>query len=345
MKAVFLDQHGGPEVLQYGDRPDPSVPNNHVLIRLKAASLNHVDIWVRQGLPAYPVQLPHILGADGAGIVEAVGLDAEGVEKGNRVLLIPGISCGQCRQCRRGEDNQCDTFEILGAKRPGTYAELVAVPDQNVLPLPDELSFEIAAAFPLAYLTAWHMLIGRAGLKTKETVLVVGAGSGVGIAAVQIAKWKGVRVLATTTSPEKVDKIKAAGAEEVFVTEPGKGFLKPVLKATESTGVDVVFEHVGPVTWDDSLKSLSRYGRLITCGSTTGPTVQLDLRYVFSRDLSILGARMGTQKEFQEIANVVFDGKITPVIDETFPLSEAQEAHRYMEAKKHVGKILLKMSE
>jgi len=312
MKAAVLYEHGGPDKLQMGEVPTPQPHKNEVLVRLAVAGINHVDIWVRKGLPAYPVTLPHVMGADGAGVVEAVGPEAEGVTEGDRVVIIPGLSCGSCAYCLRGQDNQCDTFEIMGTKRHGTYAEYILVPDQNVFSIPDNFSFEKAAAFPLAYWTAWHMLLGRAKLAPKEKVLVVGASAGVAIAAIQIGKWRDAKVLAVTTSPNKADKIKKMGANEVFVQEGGKGFSKWVLKATSGSGVDVAFEHVGPATWEESVKSLGRYGRLVTCGATSGPDVKMDLRYLFSRDLALFGAKMGTQKEFQELAALVFDGKIDP---------------------------------
>lgn len=341
MKAIVLNQAGGIDQLQLQDVTQPTAQKNEVIIRLQAAALNHLDIWVRQGNGAYPVAYPHILGADGAGVVSELGPDAEGVSVGDRVLIFPAISCGQCSYCRRGLDNQCELFEILGAKRRGTYAEFVAVPDQNVVPIPDSLSFEAAAAFPLAYLTAWHMLINRAKLQPKEKVLVVGASAGVAVAAIQIAKSVGATVYAATTSANKAEKLKALGVSDVFVQDETTDMHKWTHKITEGKGVDVAFEHVGPATWEKSLKSLGKYGRLVTCGATTGPTATLDLRYVFSRNLSIFGARMGTQKDFQQLSRLVFDGKIKPVIDKTFLLHEAAQAHMYMERKQQIGKILV----
>lgn len=342
MKAAFFTQPGDASVFQYGDVSEPQLQANDILIKLEASAVNHLDIWVRQGNPAYKVNLPHITGADGAGIVERVGPEAEGVSVGNRVLIAPGIFCGVCDYCRHGRDNQCDSFNILGAKRHGTYAEKVAVPDLNVVPLPDDISYETAAAFPLSYLTAWHMLEGRAQLKKNETILVVGASSGVAMAAIQIAKLKGATVLATTTSPDKAPKIKETGADDVFIDGEGKEWADWIKTKTKGKGVEIVFEHVGPATWEKSMKSLAKYGRLVTCGATTGPSVPLELRSLFGRDISILGARMGTSREFQDLCAAVFSGKLKPLIDKTFPLSEAAAAHRYMEEKKQVGKILLK---
>ncbi len=344
MKASIISKVGGPSSLEYGELPTPKPLPNEVLIKLSASAINHVDIWVRTGSPAYSVSLPHIIGVDGAGTIEEVGKEAEGVSVGDRVVIMPGISCGECSYCLKGQDNQCQKFEILGTKRPGTYAEYVAVPDTNVVVLPDNISFETAASFPAAYLTAWHMLMGRAKLTAKENVLVMGASSGVSIAAIQIAKSIGARVFASTTSAEKVMKIRSAGADDVFIASGEKKISDWVMEKTNGVGVEVVVDHVGPATWESSMNSLAKYGRLVTCGSTTGPSVSFPARTLFGRDLSILGAKLGTQKEFQELCSRIFSGKIKPLIDKTFPLEQAAQAHEYMEARQQTGKILLKIS-
>lgn len=325
MKAIVFEQAGGPEVLKAVEIETPKATGNLVVVDVKAAALNHVDIWIRMGLPAYPVKFPHTLGADGAGVVSEVGPEAEGVSVGDRVVIAPNIFCGQCAYCKKGQDNQCDSFEILGAKRPGTYAEKVLVPDQNVIPIPERMSFESAAAFPLAYLTAWHLLVGRAQLKPAERILIVGASGGVALAAVQIAKYIGATVYASTTNPDKIPAIRAAGANDIYSNQT----------------VDVVMEHVGPATWETSMKAVGKYGRIVTCGDLSGPTVQLELRKIFGRDVSILGGKMGTAREFQDLSKAVFSGKIKPIIDKTFPLDQAGEAHRRMEEKKQTGKIIL----
>jgi NADPH:quinone reductase-like Zn-dependent oxidoreductase len=340
MKAVFFEAPGDAHVLKVGERPDPQPQGNQVVVDVQAAGVNHVDIWVRQGLPAYPVVTPHIPGADGAGVISAIGPESEGVSVGDRVVIAPGIFCGRCPYCLSGQDNQCDTFEILGAKRHGTYAEKVLVPDQNVVPLPDKFSYEEAAAFPLAYLTAWHMLT-RAQLKRKETILIVGASSGVAMAAIQIAMLLGARVFAATTSPSKVPALIATNVDQVFLDDEKNDLVKLVHDHTKGRGVDVVLEHVGPATWKKSIQVVAKYGRIVTCGATTGPTVELELRRLFGRDVSIIGARMGTQREFQELCKAVFSGKLKPLIDKKFPLGEAAAAHQYMEEKKQVGKIIL----
>lgn len=343
MKAILVNQHGAPDVLTFTNIPNPEPQENEVVIKLHFSGLNHLDVWVRKGSPAYPVKLPHIMGADGAGTVEALGKGAEGVSVGDRVLIFPGISCGNCLPCTRGQDNQCVQYEILGSKRNGTYAEYVSVPDQNVVAIPDSLSFEQAASFPLVYLTAWHMMIGRAKLLPIETVLVVGGSGGIGVAAIQIAKLKGAKVLATTTARQKVNKIKSIGADDVFWDEKDSDFSKWVLQHTEMRGADIVIEHVGPATWDKSVKSLNRNGQLVTCGATTGSNVSLDLRNTFSRDLSVFGARMGTQREFQDLTTALFKDEIKPVVDKIFPLEDASSAHDYIEGRQQVGKVLLKI--
>lgn len=342
MKAIVLEKNGPAENLKLAEVPTPEPKKNEVLIRLKATGINHVDIWVRQGGPAYPVSLPHILGADGSGVVEKMGEEAEGVTPGERVLILPAIFCGECQFCKKGQTNQCVNFEILGTKRNGTYAEYVCVPDQNVIPIPDSLSFEQTAAFPLAYLTAWHMLMGRAKLQPKEKVLIVGASAGIAVAAIQIAKAHKAEVYAATSTPSKTDKIKALGADHIYSGQNEQDLSTWVQKMTDGAGVDVVFEHVGPATWEQSMKSLTKYGRLVTCGATTGPKVDLDLRSLYGRDISILGARMGTEREFLDLTGEVFSGKLKPVIDKAFPLSEAAQAHAYLEAKNQFGKVLLK---
>lgn len=343
MKASFFNTPGEPSVLIYGDQPDPVLKPNEVLVRIKAAGLNHVDIWVRKGGPAYPVTVPHITGADGAGVIESVGSQVEGVSVGDRVLVFPALSCGVCAMCKMGKDNQCDKFEILGAKRWGTYAEFVAVPDDSLMVLPDSFSFEDAASFGVAAGTAWHMINGRAKLQKNETVLILGGGSGVGSSAIQISKMLGAKILALTTDESKVEKIQALGAHHVHVIGKEAKFSTWVMEQTDGKGVDVVVEHVGPATWEESLKSLMKTGRLVTCGATTGPTVNLDLRFLFSRSLTLLGARWSTKKEFQVLANHYFSGKLKPTIDKTFPLSQAAEAHEFLESGGQMGKVVLKV--
>ena len=288
MKAVIFRRHGGPEVLEPADVPEPTVGRGELLIRVKACAVNHLDLWIRQGLPAYRIRLPHIAGCDVAGLVERVGPGVAGITAGDAVILAPGLSCGQCARCRSGEDSLCASYGIRGAATDGGYAEFTTARAGDALPLPPGLAFEDAAAFPLVFLTAWHMLLTRAKLQAKETVLVHAAGSGIGHAAVQIAKSLQATVYATVGSDEKIPKARALGADDV-INYRREHFEERVDALTRGRGVDVVFEHVGPDTWEGSLRVPAKGGRLVTCGSTSGPSVALDLRYVFSRQLSILG--------------------------------------------------------
>ena len=340
MKAVIFRRHGGPEVLEAADVPDPPVEPGSILVRVRACALNHLDLWLRQGLPAYRLTLPHISGCDVSGVVERVGQGVARVKPGDRVVLAPGISCGRCEACRAGRDGLCAAFGIRGAAVPGGYAELTAARAEDAIPIPERLSFEEAAAFPLVFLTAWHMLVGRAKLQAGESVLIHAAGSGVGHAAVQIAKHRQATVYATVGSAEKVPKAKALGADEV-IDYRRDDFEARVNTLTDGRGVDVVFDHIGPDTWERSLRLLAKGGRLVTCGSTSGPTVMLDLRYVFSRQLSVLGSMMGTRAELDEVARLVMDGTLRPAVDTVLPLREARQAQERMEARKVFGKLVL----
>lgn len=340
MKAVLFREHGGPDKLLYEEVPMPVMAQEDVLIRVKACALNHLDIWIRQGNPAYPMPLPHISGSDIAGVVEEVGSRVEGVKVGERVLVSPGLSCWRCEFCLAGQDNFCRTYSIIGAIRDGGYAEYVSVPFRNVLPIPDNLTFEQAASFPLVSVTASHMLFALAGLQHGETVLVMGAGSGVGSMAIQMAKLAGARVITTVGSDDKVPKAVLLGADAV-INHAKENVAERVRLLTEGKGVDVVIEHIGPDVWDLSLQALSKGGRLITCGATTGAEVKLDLRYVFSRQLTIKGSYMGTRAELVKAAELMGQGRLKPVIDRMFPLEEARAAQELMLSRKFFGKIVL----
>jgi NADPH:quinone reductase-like Zn-dependent oxidoreductase len=340
MKAVLFRQHGGPEVLEHADVPDPSAGEHQVLVRVKACSVNHLDLWIRQGIPAYRIRLPHISGCDMAGIVEAVGSGVREVRVGDRVVLAPGLSCWRCDPCLHGLDHRCVSYGIRGAATDGGYAELTVAEARDVIPLPDGLAFEQAAAFPLVFLTAWHMLVTRSALQGGETVLVHAAGSGVGHAAVQIAKHLEATVLTSVGSDEKVSKAEALGADAV-INYQREDFEARVRSLTKDRGVDVVFEHVGPQTWERSLRVLARGGRIVTCGATSGPSAPLDFRYVFSRELTILGSMMGTRAELDTVAQRVFNGSLRPVVDTVFPLREARAAQERMLQRRVFGKLVL----
>lgn len=342
MKAVLFREHGGSDKLSYEDLPTPTIGLGDVLVRVKACALNHLDLWVRQGNPAYPMPVPHVLGSDAAGIVEQIGSNVDSVTVGQRVFVSPGISCWKCEYCLAGRDNFCRSYSLLGAMMHGSYAEYVKVPFRNVLPIPENLSFEQAAAFPLVSVTASHMLFALAGLQQGETVLIMGAGSGVGMMAVQMAKLAGARVITTVGSDDKVPKAVTLGADSV-INHTKEKVADRVKLLTEGHGVDVVIEHIGPAVWDSSMESLAKGGRLITCGATTGGEVKLNLRYVFSRQLTIKGSYMGTRAELVKAAELMGQGRLISVIDRMFPLREARAAQELMESRRFFGKILLTM--
>lgn len=340
MKAVFFRQHGGLEVLESGYQPEPSPGHGEVLVRVKACALNHLDLWTRQGMPGIKIPLPHILGCDVSGEAAKLGHGVRGIKAGQRVVVAPGISCGRCSPCRAGWDSLCDEYKILGLQVNGGYAEWVKVPARNVIPVSKKLTFEEWASVPLVFLTAWHMLVTRARLKKGESVLVHAAGSGVGGAAIQIAKHLGARVFTTVGSPEKIKPAKALGADEV-INYREKDFSVEVKRLNKNRGVDVVFEHIGPETFQKSLASLCRKGRLVTCGVTSGPLVNLDLRFLFVRQLSVLGSYMGGLKELHRILRRMEGKKLKPVVDKVFPLKDAREAQARMLERKNFGKIVL----
>ena len=343
MKAIVYSEHGGPEVLRYAEVAKPEIDGNEVLVRVRACALNHLDLFLRAGLPGMKIPLPHIPGSDIAGEVAEVGAKVKGVKVGERVLLQPGISCGRCEQCLAGDDNYCRQYMLLGQMVDGGCAEYVKSPVENLVPIPEGLSFEEAAAFPLVSLTAWHMLITRAQLKPAETVLILGAGSGVGAAAIQIAKAAGARVIATAGTKEKVKKGKELGADSMILHSEND-IADEVKRMTNRRGVDVVFEHVGQATWDQSVRSLAPGGRLVTCGATTGFEAKIDLRFLFVRQLSILGSFMGSKAELFSALELLRRGLLKPVIDVVLPLEKCAEAHVRLENREQFGKIVLRVA-
>jgi len=340
MKAVLFRAHGGPDKLSYEELPTPVIGPEEVLVRVKACALNHLDIWIRQGNPAYPMPLPHVSGSDVSGMVEQVGAQVESVTVGQRVFVSPGISCWRCEFCLAGRDNFCRSYSLLGAIRHGGYAEYVKVPFRNVLPMPENLTFEQAAAFPLVSVTASHMLFALAGLQHGETVLIMGAGSGVGSMAVQMAKLAGARVITTVGADDKIPKAVVLGADAV-INHSTEKVAERVKLLTEGKGVDVVIEHIGPEVWESCLASLAKGGRLITCGATTGSEVKLDLRYVYSRQFTIKGSYMGTRAELVNAAELMGQRRLISVIDRTYPLQQARAAQEQLISRKVFGKIVL----
>src|SRR5215472_14191933 len=338
MKAIVMHEYGGPEVLRFEDVPDPRPRKDEVLVRVKACALNHLDIWVRMGTTKSP--LPHIPGSDVAGEIVEVGEYVAGFRSRQRVLLAPMSFCNHCEACSAGRQNECSEYSVLGNRTNGGDCELIAVPAVNVIPIPDNLGFNQAASVPLVFLTAWHMLVGRAHIRAGQTVLVLGAGSGVGSAAIQIAKMLGAEVITTAGDERKLEKGRRLGADHT-INHYKQKIADEVRRITNKAGVDVVFEHVGQATWPDSIRSLKPGGTLVTCGATTGYEGNLDLRVLFAKQLTLLGSYMGSMGELHEVLKHVFAGKLKPVVDRTFPLSEARAAHEYLASSEQFGKVVV----
>jgi len=340
MKAIRFHTHGGPEVLMYEDAPDPVARPGHVVVRAAACALNRLDLFQRVGLERVTIPLPHISGADVAGTIDEVGDGVRDLNVGQRVMLQPGLSCGVCARCLAAQDFLCPRYDVLGYQSDGGYAERVAVPAANIIPIPDHIDFVTAAAFPLTFLTAWHMLFAKGGLTHQDTVLVVAAGSGVGQAAVQIARGARARVIATARGEAKCAQAATLGADDV-IDSTREDVARRVKELTGKRGVDIVIEHVGASTWDSSVRSLAKGGRLVTCGATTGFEATLDLRHLFARQLTFAGSYMGSKSELLQASAAFFSGLYKPVIDSTFPRRDAAQAHRRLEAGSQFGKIVL----
>ncbi len=342
MQAVFFNQHGDESVLQHGELPDPRVAVGQVLIAIKACALNHLDLWVRRGIPGLRLPMPHILGSDISGVVAEIGEGVAHVKVGDEIIISPGASCGLCEWCLTGFDNNCRHYGVIGENSTGGYAQFITVPAVNVFSKPSNLNFIEAAAFPLTFLTSWHMLVAKCQVRPGDFVLVLAAGSGVGVAAVQIAKLHGAIVIAAASREEKLEKVKALGADYLINYEK-QSFREEVGKITNKRGADIIFEHVGEKTWPDSIKTLARGGRLVTCGATTGYNAVTDLRYLFSRNLQIYGSIMGSKGELLRIADFFRAGKFQPVIDRVLPLAEAREGHRILAQREQFGKVVLEV--
>lgn len=338
MRAVVIREHGDLDVLQVEERERPVPRADQVLLRVRAIGLNHLDTWVRRGVPGHEFPLPMIPGCDFAGEVVQVGEAVRGLAEGDRVLAAPGFSCGRCRACLRGDDNLCPRYGILGETTDGGCAEYACLPAVNALAIPEGLDFVQAAAFPLTFLTAWHMLVARCGIRLGDNVLVHAAGSGVGSAAVQIAKLHHARVLATASTPAKRQAALDLGADEVCDYDD---FVDRARAFAGRGGMDIVFEHVGEATMPGSLRVLGRGGRVVTCGATTGPRLEADLRHVFFKNLSILGSTMGSRGELAHIVELVGRGLLEPVVDRVLPLEQVRDAHAAMAAREQFGKIVL----
>ena len=339
MRAMVIDEHGGPEVLHAGDVPIPDPGPGEVRVRVHAVALNHLDIWVRRGGPAFKLQYPHRLGSDIAGVVDAIGPGACG-EPGAKVLVQPGVSCGRCAQCLGGHDNLCRWYKILGENTQGGYGEYVVVPDVNLAPYPERLDFPEAAATILPFLTAWQMLVHKARVQPGDVVLVQGAASGVGVAAIQIAKLHGARVIATASSAAKLARAKALGAD-AGIDYTAQDFVAECRALTDKRGVDVVFEHIGGDVFAKSLRAVRNGGRIVTCGATAGFDPAIDLRQIFFRQVEVLGSTMGSKADLLAVQQHVAAGRLVPVVHEVLPLARAADAHRMLEDRAAIGKLVL----
>ena len=344
MLAVTIRSHGGPEVVGVEDVPPPVVgAADDVIVSLKAAALNHLDLFVLRGLPGLPPVFPHVLGADGAGIVEAVGSAVTRVKPGDRVLLNPGVSCQACEFCLAGEQSLCTTYRLLGEHVPGTFAEAVRVPQWNVYPVPEAVAWADAAAFPLVHLTAWRMVVTRAATKPGETVLIWGIGGGVALAALRIAKLLGATVIVTSSHDDKLERALALGAD-VALNHATTDVPKELRRLLGGRGVNVVLDSVGEATWEKSLRALAPGGRLVTCGATTGPKVTTDVRRMFWYHYTLMGSTMGNAREFAEIMRLLGSGALRPVVDSVVPVRDARLALERLAAGRHFGKLVLEIA-
>ncbi|MFB6300971.1 MAG: zinc-binding dehydrogenase [Halobacteriales archaeon] len=340
MQAVQFTDHGDTDVIVYDDFPDPEIGPEDVLVDIKAGALNHLDIWTRRGLPGINVEMPHIPGSDGAGEVVDVGDRVSRFEPGDHVALSAGLYCGECERCRHGEESMCDRFRIIGEHTRGVHAEQATIAAENLVPVPDDVEWTTAAAAPLVFQTAWRMLITRAAVDPGERVLVLGASGGVGHAAVQIADYAGAEVFATASSAEKLEYAREIGAghainyEEVAVADR-------IDELTDGHGVDIVVDHIGQATYGDSLRSLRKGGRLVTCGATTGPNPDAELNRIFWEQLEIIGSTMATPGEVDDVLSLVWDGTFEPQIREVLPMSETIRAHEMIENREGFGKVVV----
>ncbi len=345
MHAMIYTGPGGVEVIEAAEVPTPAAGYGEVRVRVVAVALNHLDLWTRRGIPGAPPGYPHVGGCDVAGIIESVGEGVTAWHVGERVILNPSTSCGQCEWCRRGEEPLCDTFKILGEHRWGGLAEYIVISAGNLERVPDDFPLVKAAALPLVYATAWRMLTTRARAKAGETVLIVGAGGGVNSAAIQIAALLGCRVWATTSTAEKAERATQLGAEFVVNYREDPAWSKTIFQKSGKRGVDIVVDNVGEATWKDSVRSLGKKGRLVTVGGTTGPRAEADIRVMFWKQLELIGSTMSNRGEFLEVMRLVWQGKLHPVIDEVIPLADLRRGHEKLERGEQFGKIIVSVSE
>lgn len=340
MKAVVISEHGGLDRLQHVERPVPAPGPGEVLVEVKAVSLNHLDTWVRRGISGVQFPLPLVPGCDGAGVVAALGAGVSGPPVGTRVALQPGVSCERCAACLSGDDFLCRHYGMLGEHRDGTNAQFIAVPASSLIPISDGLPFETAACIPVAFLTAWHMVVARARVQPGDTVLVHAGASGVGIAAIQIARLFHARVFTTVGAPGKVQAVRDLGAEEVILYRDAD-FASEARRLTGKRGVDVILDHVGTDTWEGNLRALAAGGRLVTCGATGGHEAKTNLRILFFKNISLLGSTMGSKAELLRVFPLVESGVLRPVIDRVLPIAQVAQGHQLLEDRHVTGKIVL----
>ncbi len=344
MKATVFHKHGSPDVLTYENFPDPEVGLNQVLVDVKAVALNHLDLFVRGGIPGLKLEMPHILGSDISGVIKETGnAVSDELQPGQKVIIDPGRSCGVCEYCIRGEESLCAEYGIIGEHYRGGYAELISVDAKNAIPIPEssELNFNQAAATPLTFMTAWRTLVSKARVKPGDDVLIIGIGGGVALAALQIAKLAGARVIVTSSSDEKLEKALKLGSTIGINHRTNPDFHKEVYAFTNRRGVDVVVDSVGEATWEKSLRSLTKGGRLVTCGATSGPKATINLNLLFWKQFEIIGSTMGSRSELRDVLKLVWNGELNPIVDRVFPLSKAQGAHEILEKGEQFGKLVL----
>ncbi|MES3517884.1 MAG: zinc-binding dehydrogenase [Natronomonas sp.] len=339
MRAAFFEEHGEAEVLQYDEFPDPEIGPGEVLVDIKAGGLNHLDVWTRRGMPS-PEELPHVPGSDGAGVVEAVGDRVTRFEPGDHVLVDPNLFCGECEFCRKGETSLCVDFKMIGEHVRGVHSERAAVPEKNLIELPDHVDFVTAAATPLVFQTAWRMLRTRADIDQSDTVLVLGASGGVGHACVQIAANEGCEVWATASSAEKLEHAVECGADHT-IDYSEENFADVLKEETDGRGADVVVDHIGEATWDDSLSAAARGGTIVTCGATSGISPETNIPTVFWKQLDILGSTMGTPGEMDDVLQKVFDGTFEPHVRTVLPMSEIDRGHELLEGREGFGSVVV----
>ncbi len=345
MKATLFHEHGGPEVLKYTDFPTPTPAADEVLVEIKAAALNHLDLFVRGGIPGMKLEVPHILGSDISGVIKEIG-DGVGSEldTGQRVIIDPGLSCGKCEFCRAGQHSLCPSYMIIGEHVRGGYAEYIAVNSENIIPIPNDsgLDFAEAASIPLTLMTAWRLLVTKGQIKPGDDVLIIGVGGGVAVAALQIAKVAGARVIVTSSSYLKLERARLLGADVLINHTKTPDYHKEVYSVTNGRGVDIVLDSVGQATWERSLKSLRKGGKLVTPGATSGPMATTNVNLVFWKQLEILGSTMSSRSELRDALKLVWTKRVRPVVDRIFPLSEASDAHRFLESAEQFGKVVLR---